>query len=271
MTFGDKLDRAVERNHSLLCVGLDPDHRRLPPHVGQFAFNKAIIDATADLVCAYKPNPAFYEALGAEGVIALKQTCDYIRTQYPDTPIIIDAKRGDIGNTNQGYAEYVYDYLKGDAVTVSPYMGGDSLEAFRSRRDKGMFVLCRTSNLGSTEFQGLKTEDQALYLHVANQVTTKWNEYGNCYLVVGAPFPDELRRIRALVGPDLPMLVPGVGAQGGNLSATLSAGLGAGGKGLIINASRGVIFADTGRHFATAARRAALELRDQINEHRSQL
>jgi orotidine-5'-phosphate decarboxylase len=268
MMFRDKLDRAVDRNDSLLCIGLDPDRAKLPRHMGQFAYNKEIIDATADLVCLFKPNPAFYEALGVEGVVALKQTCDYIRRHYPQIPVLVDAKRGDIGNTNRGYAEYIFDYLGADATTVAPYMGGESLDVFLDYRDKGIFVLCRTSNDGAGEFQDLKSEGQTLYLHVANRVATHWNRHGNCFLVVGAPYPDDLRQVRALIGPDMPFLVPGVGAQGGDLAAAMAAGLGSRRRGLIINASRAIMFAGSGHDFAHTARQAALKLRDEINQQR---
>jgi orotidine-5'-phosphate decarboxylase len=261
ITFQSKLDQAVDQNNSLLCVGLDPDHHKLPPTVGQFSFNKAIIDATADLVCVFKPNPAFYEALGAPGVEALKQTCDYIHEHYSHIPIIIDAKRGDIGNTNTGYVEYIFDYLGADAVTVPPYMGAESLKVFLDRKDRGIIVLTRTSNPGAGEFQDLQIVDQPLYQHVAKQVATEWNANGNCALVVGSTYPDELRQVRTIVGPDMPILVPGTGAQGGDLAASLQAGLGPNGRGLIINASRGVIFAPN-------PRTAAQNLRDEINKHR---
>jgi orotidine-5'-phosphate decarboxylase len=270
MNFADKLGASVDRTGSLLCIGLDPDHHKLPTSTGQFSFNKAIIDATSDLACVYKPNPAFYEALGAPGVEALKQTCDYIRQVAPGTPIVIDAKRGDIGNTNTGYVEYVFDYLGADAVTVPPYMGGESLSAFLDRRDKGILVLCRTSNPGAGEFQDLEIDGEPLYLRVARRVTHDWNRHGNCGLVVGSTYPQELAAIRRLVGPDMPILVPGTGAQGGDLAASLGAGLNPQGRGLIINASRGVIFASGGSDFADAARASAQSLKTEINQHRKE-
>jgi orotidine-5'-phosphate decarboxylase len=266
--FTDKLNQAATRADSLLCVGLDPDHRKLPPKLGQFSFNRAIIDATADLVCAFKPNPAFYEALGAPGVQALKDTCDYIQHEYPHIPIIVDAKRGDIGNTNDGYIEYVFDYLGADAVTLPPYMGGESFRNFLERRDKGIIILCRTSNPGAGEFQDLRINNEPLYLHVARQAAEAWNTHDNIALVVGSTYPRELRQIRDLVGPSMPILVPGTGAQGGDLAASLQAGLNQHGLGLVINASRSVIFAHADSHFAAAARIAASKLRDEINAFR---
>jgi orotidine-5'-phosphate decarboxylase len=267
--FQDKLDQSVDRTDSLLCVGLDPDHTKLPTNVGQFVFNRHIIDATGDLACAFKPNPAFYEALGAPGVEALKLTCDYIRRAYPGTPIIIDAKRSDIGNTNRGYAEYLFDYLGADAITVPPYMGAESLGVFLERRDKAVIVLCRTSNPGAGELQDLDAGGQPLYLHVAKQAAKAWNTGGNCLLVVAATRPQELRAIRELVGPRMPLLVPGVGAQGGDIATVMSAGLGDRSRGLIINASRSVSFAGSGPDYAGQARAAAQALKATINQHRS--
>ncbi len=264
MTFAQKLTDSVERSNSLLCVGLDSDHTKLPKTANdQFAFNKAIIDATHDVVCCYKPNPAFYEALGAAGVEALKLTCDYLRNEYPEIPIIIDAKRGDIGNTNAGYMQYVFDYLGADAVTVPPYMGGQSLEAFLERADKGVIVLCRTSNVGSGEFQDLTVDGEELYARVARRVATAWNKRGNCGLVVGATYPDELAQVRGIVGADMPILVPGVGAQGGDARQVVAVG-----GAIVINASRAVLFASIGADFAGAARAEAVRLRDEFNSYR---
>jgi orotidine-5'-phosphate decarboxylase len=273
MKFVDKLAESVERSHSLLCVGLDPGFNKLPDIVkgDQFAFNKAIIDATHDIVSVYKPNPAFYEARGADGVMDLKRTCDYIRTNYPDLPILIDAKRGDIGNTNAGYVEYVFDYLGADAVTVHPYFGSESLEEFLKREDKGIVVLCRSSNLGAGEIQDLLVDGEKLYVHVARRVVNQWNTRGNCLLMVGATYPEELSEVREIAGPDLPILVPGIGAQGGDLKNTLAAGLGANQAGLIISSSRGIIFASHEADFAEAARTEAIKLRDDINACRQEL
>ena len=271
MNFTQKYARSVERADSLLCVGLDPGYTKLPTSAGgQFEFCKAIIDATHDLVSAYKPNPAFFEARGAEGVAALKQTCDYLRANYPEIPIILDAKRGDIGNTNAGYVEYVFDYLGADATTVAPYMGAESLEKFLERADKGIIVLCRTSNAGAGEFQDLVVDGEKLYVRVARQAAGPWNTRENVSLVVGATYPEELRQIREIVGPHMPLLVPGVGAQGGDAGAAVRAGLGAGDASLIINASRAVIFASSGEDFAQAARAEARKLRGEINDYRKE-
>jgi orotidine-5'-phosphate decarboxylase len=270
MNFTEKYAQSVRRSNSLLCVGLDPAYNKLPKSVAgdQFEFNKAIIDATRDLVSSYKPNPAFYEARGADGVTALKQTCDYIREKYPEIPIILDGKRGDIGNTNAGYVEYVFDYLQADATTVVPYMGSESLGKFLERADKGIIVLCRTSNAGAAEFQDLLVNGEKLYVHVARQAAGAWNEHGNVSVVVGATYPAELAEIREIVGPDMPILVPGVGTQGGDAGEVVRAGLGGDGGGLIINASRAVIFASEGEDFAQAARAEALKVRDEINKYR---
>jgi orotidine-5'-phosphate decarboxylase len=271
VNFTDKLAASVERSNSLLCVGLDPGFSKLPTSAkDQFAFNKAIIDATHDLVSAYKPNPAFYEARGADGVAALKQTCDYIKEAYPETPIIIDAKRGDIGNTNAGYVEYVFDYLGADAVTVHPYFGSESLGKFLEREDKGIIILCRSSNPGAGEVQDLLVDGEKLYVRVAKQVVKTWNTRGNCLLMVGATYPEELRDVRAIAGPDMPLLIPGVGAQGGDLAGTMKAGLGANRRGLIISSSRAIIFASSGDDFAEAARAEAMKLRDEINQYRKE-
>jgi len=250
-------------------VGLDSGFSKLPRSArDQFEFNKAIIDATHDLVSVYKPNSAFYEARGAEGVEALKQTCDYLRHEFPEIPILIDAKRGDIGNTNAGYVEYIFDYLGADSVTVHPYFGSESLEEFLKRDDKGIIVLCRSSNPGSGEFQDLVMNGDKLYVHVARRVVEKWNTRGNCMLMVGATYPEELREVRTIAGPDMPILVPGIGAQGGDVKSTVEAGLGSRQQGLMISSSRGIIFASDGEDFAAAARKEAMKLRDEINQYR---
>lgn len=264
-SFIDKLNRRVDINGSLLCVGLDPDISKLPEGMSQFEFNKTIIKATYNFVCAYKPNPAFYEAIGAEGVTALKQTCDFLRDQYPHIPIIIDSKRGDIGNTNIGYASYIFDYLGADALTVPPYMGQESLQLFLDRPEIGVIVLCRTSNPGAGEFQDLESNGEPLYLTVAKRVATHWNKLGNCMLVVGATYPDQLKTIRATVGPNMPILMPGTGSQGGSIAQSVPAGIGANRRGLIINSSREVIFAGLKSNIGSEARAAARRLRDEID------
>lgn len=219
-------------------------------------FNKAIIDATCDLVCAYKPNSAFYEARGVEGITELKKTCDYLRKTYPEIPIILDAKRGDIGNTNEGYVTYAFDYLGADAITLHPYLGREALQPFLDRKDKGCIILCKTSNPGAGEFQDVGL----LYQRVAKNVVKTWNSNGNCMVVVGATYPKDLAIIRRIVG-NMTILVPGIGSQGGDIEKTVKAGMDSKGKGLIISSSRFIIF----------ARDPAVKtqiLRDQINTYR---
>jgi orotidine-5'-phosphate decarboxylase len=245
----------------------------LPAHLRDsetpfFDFNKAIIDATADLVCAFKPNSAFYEARGAAGIEELKQTCDYIRQSYADIPIILDFKRGDIGNTNNHYTKFAFDYLQVDAVTVQPYQGRQAVQPFLDCKDKGIMVLCRTSNVGSDEFQDMLVDGRKLYMHVAEHVRDEWNANGNCQLVIGATYPKELAEIRALVGDDMVFLVPGFGAQGGETEATVKAGINSAGSGLIINSSRDIIYTSNGEDFAEAARGKAQVARDEINTYK---
>ena len=267
MDFNTKLSAAWAKNNSLLCVGLDPDVTKLPEGLDQFKFNKAIIDATADLICAFKPNPAFYEALGVEGIACLEQTCQYIKEYYPDIPIILDSKRGDIGNTNKAYAQAAFEVLHADAVTLHPYFGKESLKPFLEIADKGMIIMCKSSNAGGGELQDLKVGDQKLYEYVAQQVVDKWNDNNNCLLMVGATYPAELAAVRKIAG-DMPILVPGVGAQQGDIEAMLKAGLTADGTGLIINSSREILFASNGSDFAEVARQKATEARDRINQYR---
>jgi len=265
VNFVEKLTNAAKKNKSLLCVGLDPDPKLMPDKVGVFEFNKAIIDATADLVCAYKPNIAFYEALGNEGLDALKQTVKYVPD---DIPVIADAKRGDIGNTAKAYARAIFDNFNFDATTVNPYLGFDSVEPFIQYQDKGVFILCRTSNTGAVDFQSLKCEtEEHSYRPLFELVALKasqWNIYGNIGLVVGATYLEELRLIRQS-HPNMPLLIPGIGAQGGDLAATVRYGVNAKGEGAIINSSRGIIYASPGKDFAQAARQAASSLQEQIN------
>ncbi len=237
---------AREKNDSLLCIGLDSDTG--------FAFNKKIIDETHDLVCAYKPNSAFYEARGASGIVDLKKTFSYIQRTYPHVVTILDAKRGDIGNTNKGYVTYIFDYLGADAVTLHPYLGREALEPFLERKEKGSIILCRTSNPGASEFQ----ED--LYQKVAQHVAKKWNTNNNCALVVGATYPTELAIVRRIV-KDMPLLIPGIGAQGGDLEKTVESGRDTHGSGMIIAVSRDIIFADN-------PRKEAKRLRSKINVYR---
>ena len=270
MNFIEKLELAQQKNNSLLCVGLDPDMTRLP-HICRksaepfFNFNRSLIDATADLVCAYKPQIAHYAASGAEA--ELLATIRYINANYPDIPVILDAKRGDIGSTAEKYAVEAFERYQADAVTVNPYLGGDSLIPFLDYVDKGVVILCRTSNPGGADLQGLEIGDEALYLKLARLAAGSWNKNRNILLVVGATWPAELALVRQVVG-DIPLLVPGIGAQGGDVQAVLKAGLDQRGLGLVINSSRGIIYADSGVGFAEAARQAAFELRDLINNFR---
>lgn len=263
MGFKRKLRDSAERNNSLLCIGLDPDPDRLPAAITVAQFNRAIIEATSDLVCAYKPNLAFYEADGLEGLRALEQTLAAVPA---DIPVIGDAKRGDIGNTARQYARAMFESFSFDAVTVNPYLGLDSVEPFIAYSAKCTFLLCRTSNPGAKDFQDLMILGQPLYEHVAFKAR-EWNIHGNIGLVVGATYPQELARIRQLC-PDMPLLIPGVGAQGGDVEAVIRFGADAGGMNAIVNASRAVLYASKGADFAQAARNAALRLRDEMNRYR---
>jgi orotidine-5'-phosphate decarboxylase len=272
VTFIDKLSAAWTRNDSLLCVGLDPDLARFPAHLqGQpdaiVQFCKAIIDATADLACAFKPQIAYFAALGAED--QLEQICAYLREKYPHIPLVLDAKRGDIGATAHQYAREAFERYGADAVTVSPYMGFDSVEPYLEWADRGVIVLCRTSNAGGSDLQFLDVGGRPLYQHVAQLVAEKWNRNGQLALVVGATFPEEIAQVRKLVG-DMPLLIPGVGAQGGDVDATVEAGRTADGTGMMINSSRAILYAKPrdGEDFAGAARRVAMETRDAINAAR---
>jgi len=266
LNFIEKLTKATQKNKSLLCIGLDPDLERMPDKVSVYEFNKAIIEATADLVCAYKLNFAFYEALENEGIEALKQTVKYI----PDDILVIgDAKRGDIGNTAKAYAKSIFDNFNFDATTVNPYLGFDSIAPFLQYRDRGVFILCRTSNASAVDFQSLRSEidgsSRPLFEIVALKAS-QWNTDGNIGLVIGATYPEELRLIRQS-HPEMPLLIPGIGAQGGDLAATIRYGADAHGERAIINSSRQIIYASRENDFAQAARRAAAELREQINHH----
>ena len=262
-TFVEKLDAAAQRNRSLLCVGLDPAPAQMPID-DTAAFCKAIIDATKDLVCAFKPNIAFFEAQGLPGLHALEQT---MAAMPGDVPVILDAKRGDIGSTATAYAQAVFERWGADATTVSPYLGRDSLEPFLAYAGKGVLVLCRTSNPGGGDFQSLQLADEGgampLYEHVAMQAQ-RWNTNGNIGLVVGATAPEELARVRALC-PDMPILIPGVGAQGGDVESSVRNGTDANGRRAIINSSRQVLYASKGADYAEAARREAEKARDAFN------
>jgi len=270
MAFTEKLNKAIERNRSLVCVGLDPDPKRMPEGISVSDFNKEIINATSDLVCAYKPNLAFYEALGEEGHQALRQTLKYIPENIP---VIADAKRGDIGNTAAAYARAIFEDLGCDATTVNPYLGFDSIEPFTSYQDRGIFILCRTSNPGATDFQDLHCSygkgHLPLYQIVAHKAA-KWNSQGNIGLVIGATYPSELGIIRE-AHPDMIFLVPGIGSQGGDIAQAIHQGANAQGKGMVINSSRQILYASRDKDFATAASNAAETLRTEINHHLSKL
>lgn len=267
MSFKQKLENIILKNNSLLCIGLDPDLEKLPKYLLNkqnpvFEFNKAIIDSTHDLVCAYKPNIAFYASLGLPGLKALIETISYIHYKHPLIPVILDAKRADISSTSKHYALEVFDVYHADAVTVNPYLGLDSLIPFLERKDKGVFILCKTSNKGAVDFQDLKVSSQKLpiYLYVVRKVIEWNNVYGNCMLVVGATFPEELKKIRK-TAPDLFILSPGIGAQSGDLKKTVKAGVNKDKNGIIFNASRKILYAKN-------PKQEAYNLKNQINSYR---
>lgn len=271
MTFLQLLTQVWQRNDSLLCVGLDPEPARFPAALRDdpdaiFAFCRTIVDATADLVCAFKPQIAHFAAHGAED--ALQRLIAHVHARHPGVPVILDAKRGDIGSTAQNYATEAFDRYGADAVTVNPYLGRDSVQPFLDRADKGVIILCRTSNPGARDLQDLDVGGRKLYQHVAETVARTWNAHGNCALVVGATYPLELADVRSRIG-DLPLLVPGVGAQGGDVAAVVHNGRTTKGTGLMISSSRAVLYAGSGEDFAEAARIAATALRDEINRYRS--
>jgi orotidine-5'-phosphate decarboxylase len=280
MTFPERLARAQQSSGSLVCIGLDPDPAKLPRDLAGpkelrgaqdafagaeplYAFNRRIVDATADIAAAYKPQIAFYSALGAED--QLVASIRYIRERAPAALVILDAKRNDIGNTAEAYAREAFDRYGADAVTVNPYMGEDSVRPFLARPDRAAILLCRTSNPGAKDFQDLLVDGLPLYRRVAERAAAQWNAHGNLMLVVGATFPREMADLR-MAHPDLTFLVPGIGSQGGDLDATLSAGLDARGAGLLISSSRSIIYAGGGA--AEAIREAAEELRTAINRRR---
>jgi orotidine-5'-phosphate decarboxylase len=266
MTFRDKLIEVSRRNQSLLCVGLDPDPSLLrgTPVV---TFLQAIIEATQDIVCAYKPNLAFFEAMGTGGMLTLMEA---LRGVPVHVPVIADAKRSDIASTSRFYARALFEEYDFDAATVNPYLGGDSVEPFLEYGDKGVFVLCRTSNPGAEDIQNLRLSDGRPLFEAVAELANRWNTQGNVGLVVGATWPAELERIRAIC-PELPILLPGVGAQGADLGSAMGAGLDAEGGGVIISSSRQVLYASSGDDFAEAARKVALGLRDEMNRQRDAL
>ena len=278
MSFIESLNAAWVKNNSLLCVGLDPDPAKFPAHLKSrpeaiFEFCARIADATADLVCCFKPQIAYFAAQRAEN--QLEALIAHIHATHPGIPVILDAKRGDIGSTAEQYAVEIFERYQADAITVNPYMGRDSVEPYLAYPDKGVILLCRTSNPGGSDLQflnvGMADQPEKLYERVARLVAREWNANGQCALVVGATFPGEIARVREIVG-DLPLLVPGIGAQGGDVQATVQAGRTASGCGLMINSSRAILYAgiadDTESGFADAARRVALETRDTINRYR---
>ena len=267
-TFAQRLDAACEASRSLVCVGLDPDPSMMPLK-DVAAFNRAIVDATHDLVCAYKPNLAFYEALGLDGLKALQSTVEHIRNTAPGVILLGDGKRGDIGNTATAYARAMFEYWEFDAVTVNAYCGKDGVEPFLEYSDRGVFVLCRSSNPGAVDLQDLAVSSGAegampLYQQVALQVG-EWNRHGNAGLVLGATYPEQIREVRALC-PDMPFLIPGIGSQEGALEEAVRNGVTAQGRRILVNSSRGIIYASRGDNFAEAARKATVGLRDAIND-----
>jgi orotidine-5'-phosphate decarboxylase len=265
--FFELLRTAATAHDSRVCIGLDPEPERLPAQFhgrprAILEFNQAIIDATCDLAACYKPQFAHYAALRAED--QLEATIRYIHERAPGVPVILDAKRGDVGHTAERYAREAFERYAADAVTVNPYLGHDALEPFLAWRERGVVVLCRTSNSGARDLQDLEVDGRPLYLVVAERVAREWNDRGNCMLVVGATYPQDLARVRAQVG-DLPFLIPGVGAQGGDVRAAVVNARTPAGEGFVLSSSRGILYAGRGNDFAVAARRAAQELRDAIN------
>ena len=271
MTFIDRLHRRWRAADTLVCVGLDPDPARFPEALAGdpdalFAFCRDIADATAPFACAFKPQIAYFAAQ-AGGEDALARLIAHLRAAHPEVPVILDAKRGDIGSTAEQYAAEAFDRYGADAVTLNPYMGFDSAEPFLRRGDRGCIFLCHTSNPGARDFQELDVGGEPLYQRIARAIARDWNGAGNCALVVGATFPDELKVIRGIVG-DMPLLIPGVGAQGGDVEAVVRNGASADGTGLMINSSRGILYASAGEDYAEAAAEAARRLREEINRYR---
>lgn len=260
---------------SLVCVGLDPEPARFPARFAAdedatFNFCRGIIDATAPFVCSFKPQIAHFAALGQED--ALARLIAHVHDAHPGIPVILDSKRGDIGSTARHYATEAFDRYGADAVTANPYLGRDSVQPFLDRAERGVVILCRTSNPGAADLQDLLVQSgdgptRPLYQQVAETIARDWNGNGNCALVVGATWPEQLREVRAIVG-DMPFLVPGVGAQGGDVEAVVSNARTKGGTGLVVSSSRAVLYASSGNDFAQAAANAARELRDQINRFR---
>jgi len=272
MTFLTRLHRAWAESDSLLTVGLDPDPARLPAELQGRAdailtFCRGIVDAVAPYVCSIKPQIAYFSAAQAED--QLQDLCAYIRTTYPQLPLILDAKRGDIGSTAEQYAREAFERYQADALTANPYLGLDSLEPYLAWHDKGILVLCRTSNAGGADLQCVHTDQgEPLYLHVAKLVAERWNHSHQCGLVVGATFPEDIRRVRVCVGDDMPLLIPGIGAQGGDIRAAVQAGCDGRGTGMMINSSRAILYASSGDDWREAASRVARTTRDAIRAAR---
>lgn len=270
MRFTELLAERWTSANSLLCVGLDPDPDRFPEHLRRhddaiFRFCREIVDATADLVCAFKPQIAYFAARRAEA--QLEQLIAHIRSAFPEVPVILDAKRGDMGATSEQYAREAFERYNAHAVTLQPYQGLDAIAPFLAYPGRGAFVLCRTSNTGGDALQMLDVGGEKLFERVAKLAARDWNKDGQLGLVVGATYPTELARVRELVG-EMPMLVPGIGAQGGDVEASVKAGQTANGTGMVINSSRAILYASAGADFADAARAAALRTRDEINGFR---
>ncbi|HJR74891.1 MAG TPA: orotidine-5'-phosphate decarboxylase [Luteimonas sp.] len=270
MAFTAELRERWAKSGSLVCVGLDPEPNKFPAKFANdpdaiFAFCRDIADATAEYVCCFKPQIAHFAAHGAED--ALQRLIAHIHDKHPGIPVILDAKRGDIGSTAQQYAVEAFDRYRADAVTANPYLGKDSVQPFLDRADKGVVILCRTSNPGAGDLQDLLVDGKPLYQRVAEKVTREWNGNGNCAVVVGATWPEQLREVRAIVG-DVPFLVPGVGAQGGDVEAVVKNAKTGDGTGLIVSSSRAVLYASNGGDYADAAATATKALRDEINRHR---
>lgn len=269
-SFMDRVQTRWQHADTLVCVGLDPEPAKFPSKFAHdpdaiFNFCRDIIDATAPYVCAFKPQIAHFAAAHAEE--ALRMLIMHIGFRYPDIPVILDSKRGDIGSTAQHYASEAFDRYCADAVTVNPYLGRDSVQPFLDRADKGVIILCRTSNPGAGDLQDMVVGGRPLYQHVAEKIARDWNDNGNCALVVGATWPEQLRDVRALVG-NVPFLVPGIGAQGGDVEAVVTNAKTADGTGLIISSSRAILYASNNNDYADAAANAARDLRDEINRYR---
>lgn len=274
MQFSDKLSQIQEKNNSLLCIGLDTEIEKLPQSIKitnepLFNFNKTIIDATFDLVCAYKPNSAFYEAEGLEGIKQLQKTISYIQEKYPGISIILDAKRADIGNTAKMYAKMAFEFFKADALTVNPYLGIDSLEPYLTYQDKFIFVLVRTSNPGAKDFQDYIIGQEKLYQKIAVKLKSLMND-SQIGIVVGATYPEELKELRKLL-PDTIFLIPGLGSQGGEAEKTVKYGINSHGTGGVINVSRAILYASDKDDFGQRAREEAGKFRDLINTYRRQI